>query len=588
MGISQERATTSNRYTILGRLAGGGMAEIFLARVVNEAGIERHVVLKRVLPAHTRDPVFAQMFFDEASLAAQLQHPNIAQVHDIGKLAGSYFFTMEYVHGEDVRAILKKLHSVRRYLPENLALFVAAGALAALHHAHEGSASDGTRLNIVHRDVSPSNIMVSYEGIVKLLDFGVAKAAHRAVETRAGTIKGKIEYLSPEQCHGKPIDCRSDIFSLGIVLHEMLVGRRLYKRESDFETMTAIVNEPVVPPSRLRPELSSSIDQVVLTALAKDPRQRYATAADMLEAIETVAAAEKRVLSGTAMGRFMREVFGDRPRPWLDLRLRDDIAAQEVTITTHTGQLNGAPPDEEMVVEAQLEHAPALWLADQSSPSGSVTPLPGTVQPLPAPISSALPVSPPAGTQTAPATFDDPQPAPSVRQRTTVIVVAASVTLALGIAILVVTRGSSAPTQVDAVRLASVPGSPADAEVAPPVDASVAVTIRDAASIGSRVDPVPTTHAAIAAATRTEALRSCGGNKKTLSNDERTRCGIAACNARQRSAAVEYYEGTSRAAQAAIERACRAHDISLAQAPSTPQKPPPRDPCDANPLKCRE
>ncbi len=585
MGISQERATTSNRYTILGRLAGGGMAEIFLARVVNEAGIERHVVLKRVLPAHTRDPVFAQMFFDEASLAAQLQHPNIAQVHDIGKLAGSYFFTMEYVHGEDVRAILKKLHSVRRYLPENLALFVAAGALAALHHAHEGTASDGTRLNIVHRDVSPSNVMVSYEGIVKLLDFGVAKAAHRAVETRVGTIKGKIEYLSPEQCHGKPIDCRSDIFSLGIVLHEMLVGKRLYKRESDFETMTAIVNEPVVPPSHLRPELSASVDQIVLTALAKDPRQRYATAADMLEAIETVAAAEKRVLSGTAMGRFMREVFGERPRPWLDLRLRDDIAAQEVTITTHTGELTGAPPEEEIVVEAQLERAPALWLADQSSPSGSVTPLPGTVQPLPAPISSAFPVQPPPS---APTTLDDPQPVPSVRRRTTVILVAASITLALGIAILVVTRGSSAPAQEDAAQLASVPGSPADAESVPLVDASVAVTIRDAVSVDSRVDPVPRPHAAIDAATSTEALRACAAKTKTLSADDRTRCGIAACNARQRSAALDYHGGASRAAQAAIERACRAHDISLAQPPSTPQKPTPKDPCDVNPLKCRE
>src|SRR5262249_1148665 len=159
-----QEGTTSNRYTILGRLAGGGMAEIFLVRATSDAGVERFVVLKRVLAEKGRDPMFPRMFLDEARLAAQLQHPNIAQVHGIGKLAGAYFFTMEYVHGEDARALLKRLTALRRLFPVNLACHVANGALAALHHAHERCSSDGQPLGIVHRDVSPSNVMVSYEG----------------------------------------------------------------------------------------------------------------------------------------------------------------------------------------------------------------------------------------------------------------------------------------------------------------------------------------------------------------------------------------------------------------------------------------
>src|SRR5262245_27721321 len=194
------------------------MADIYLVLASTEAGVDRHLVLKRVLAERSRDPLFARMFLDEARLAAQLQHPNIAQVHDVGKLAGSYFFTMEYVHGEDVRAVMYRLATLRRPLPIGHALHIAVGALAALHHAHERKGADGKTLGVVHRDVSPSNVMVAYEGTVKLLDFGVAKATQRTAESHAGTIKGKIAYLSPEQCEGKDVDRRSDIFSLGIVL----------------------------------------------------------------------------------------------------------------------------------------------------------------------------------------------------------------------------------------------------------------------------------------------------------------------------------------------------------------------------------
>src|SRR6185436_14056374 len=181
---------------ILAKLATGGMAEIFLARGEGVAGVERYCVLKRILQDRASDPAFVKMFLDEARLAAQLQHPNIAQVYDIGKLGDSYFFTMEYVHGETVRAMLQRAAGLRREIPLSCVLTVAAGSAAGLHHAHDRHGMDGKPLGVVHRDVSPSNLMVSYEGAVKVVDFGVAKAADRITETRSGTVKGKIAYMS--------------------------------------------------------------------------------------------------------------------------------------------------------------------------------------------------------------------------------------------------------------------------------------------------------------------------------------------------------------------------------------------------------
>jgi serine/threonine protein kinase len=199
--VTAEVGSTTNSYEVLAKLATGGMAEIFLARA-SAAGVDRYVVLKRVLHQRAQDLHFIQMFLDEARLAAQLQHANIAQVHDIGKLGDSFFFTMEYVHGETVGALIRKAGSGKP-IPISVVLTIVAGAAAGLHHAHERVGTDGVPLGIVHRDVSPSNLMISYESTVKLVDFGVAKATHKVAETQSGTVKGKISYLSPEQCRGR-------------------------------------------------------------------------------------------------------------------------------------------------------------------------------------------------------------------------------------------------------------------------------------------------------------------------------------------------------------------------------------------------
>jgi len=328
-----EAGSTANSYQILAKLATGGMAEIFLARGEGVAGVERHCVLKRILRDRASDANFVRMFLDEARLAAQLQHPNIAQVYDIGKLGDSYFFTMEYVHGETVRALLHRAQGLRRTLPINCVLTIAAGTAAGLHHAHDRLGLDGRPLGIVHRDVSPSNLMVSYEGGVKVVDFGVAKAEDRAQETKSGTVKGKISYLSPEQCKGKRVDRRSDLFSLGICFWEMLTTERLYKRSSDFENMNAIVTEATPPPSSRRPDVPREVDALVLRLLAKSADDRFQTADELVDAIEVVAARTGSVLSSSALGRFARELFGQRPEPWLEVEARHEPGAP-VTVTS--------------------------------------------------------------------------------------------------------------------------------------------------------------------------------------------------------------------------------------------------------------
>jgi serine/threonine-protein kinase len=353
---SAEVGSTANRYQILGKLAVGGMAEIFLARGANTTGLIRYCVLKRILRERAGDAQFVQMFLDEAKLAAQLQHPNIASVYDIGLLGDSYFFTMEYVHGETVRSLLHRAKQHDRKVPLACVLTIIAGAAAGLHHAHERHGNDGRPLGIVHRDISPSNLMVSYEGNLKIVDFGVAKAADR-VETKSGTVKGKISYLSPEQCRGSRVDRRSDLFSLGIVMWEMLTGARLYRRSSDFENMTAIVHEPPPAPSSRRPDVPRAIDDIVLRLLAKSVADRYQTAGEVVEAIENASMRAGTILSTSAVSRLVHDLFGARPEPWFDLDTETAPFQRMMLASRPLANLAPVPIDP---VEAELAAVPDL------------------------------------------------------------------------------------------------------------------------------------------------------------------------------------------------------------------------------------
>lgn len=307
---------TLGKYQLLKRIATGGMAEIFVARVSGIPGFEKIVVVKRILPQLASNQEFIQMFLDEARIAATLHHPNIVQMYDIGAVDGNYFISMEYLHGEDIRHLMKALRQKGEGLPLEHALNIIIGMSAGLHYAHEKVGFDGKPLGIVHRDVTPQNVFVTYDGGVKIVDFGIAKASNRAHETRFGTLKGKIPYMSPEQCRSEPLDRRSDIFAIGIMLYELTTGMRLFKGSSEFEVLKKIVEQPIVPPSAVRPGYPAALEAIVLKALAKDKEKRYQTAQELQADLEAFGREHRLVISPIALSAFMQRIFGHKIEAW--------------------------------------------------------------------------------------------------------------------------------------------------------------------------------------------------------------------------------------------------------------------------------
>ncbi|HSS03498.1 MAG TPA: serine/threonine-protein kinase, partial [Kofleriaceae bacterium] len=276
------------RYVVLKHLASGGMADVLLGRADGIEGFERHVVLKRIRPEYARDERFIRMFLDEARVVANLHHQHIVQVHDIGEAEGEYFLAMEYIHGEDVRSILSNASKSRAHVPVGHALAVVSAAAAGLHYAHERRGADMRSLGIVHRDVSPSNILVGYDGSIKVVDFGIAKASMRR-ETRSSSLKGKVSYMSPEQCKGAAIDRRSDVYSLGVVLYELCTTSRLFKGDNDYLLMDQIVNGRVSLPQVRRPDLPNELSAIIMKAIAPDPERRFFTAEELRVAVDRFA-----------------------------------------------------------------------------------------------------------------------------------------------------------------------------------------------------------------------------------------------------------------------------------------------------------
>lgn len=309
------------RYELLGRIAVGGMAEIYLAREperVAGAG-DRHLVIKRVLSHVADDPTFVNMFFDEARLAMRLQHPAIVHMYEFGEEAGSYFLAMEWVDGVALGKTIRKARE-QDGVPAPIAVKITAVVAEALHYAHHVVGDDGRPLGIVHRDVSPQNVVISYDGSVKLLDFGIAKAADQSRHTDDGQVKGKFAYMSPQQCVGDEVDGRSDVFALGVCLYEALTGRPLYHRKTQYETMRAVIEDPVPSILKFRPELSPDLDAIVKKALAKQPADRFATAGDMQIALERWLGKQGEVVPPPRIAAYLSELYGNdfRGGPMVD------------------------------------------------------------------------------------------------------------------------------------------------------------------------------------------------------------------------------------------------------------------------------
>jgi serine/threonine protein kinase len=319
------------------------MAEIYLARVTGAAGFEKDVVIKRILPQLAESDEFYQMFLDEARIAATLQHPNVVQIYDAQNVGGEHFIAMEYLDGADLLTIRRVLAERRQGLPIQHSVFIVSGVASGLHYAHEKRGLDGRPLEIVHRDVTPQNIILTREGGIKLVDFGIAKATNRLTTTGFGTLKGKLAYMSPEQCRSEPVDRRSDIYALGIILFELTTGKRLYRGMSEYEVLRQVIETDVPAPSSLLPGYPADLEAIVLRALARDRSQRYPTALAFHQDLERFARARGVVGSSLALAEFLNPLLEEAERQ-VEERLQRRLSADA---------------DEESSVEAVPRRQPA-------------------------------------------------------------------------------------------------------------------------------------------------------------------------------------------------------------------------------------
>ena len=285
------------------------MAEVFKAKTYGVEGFERFVAVKKILPNIAEDEEFISMFIDEAKIAVQLNHANIAQIFDLGKVDDSYFIALEYISGKDCRGIFDHCVEESEIMPLPQACFIIMKVCEGLDYAHNKRDSTGQEMHLVHRDVSPQNVLISYEGEVKLVDFGIAKAVGKASKTQAGILKGKFGYMSPEQVRGLPLDRRSDIFSVGICLYELITGERLFQGESDFSTLEKVRNVEILPPSTYNRKIPEELEQIVLKALAKDVEDRYEYAIDLHDDLQAFMYSSGAFYSRKDLAAWMKNSF---------------------------------------------------------------------------------------------------------------------------------------------------------------------------------------------------------------------------------------------------------------------------------------
>jgi len=298
-------------YTLLDRIAVGGMAEIFKARQEGPRGFERILVIKRILQHLSEDQEFKQMFDDEAKIAAQLRHANIVQIFELGDVEGTPYIAMEYVEGKNLRDLTRALQSKGLQLTVEQTLFIMSETLRGLHFAHQRTDSNGKPLEIIHRDMSPQNIILSYEGEVKILDFGIAKAASRISKTEAGVLKGKFSYMAPEQASGRQVTQSTDIYACGVILHELLTGERLFRAETDVETIERVKMGVVPKPSERNPQVSPALDAIILKCLQRNVEKRYATAGEMHADLARHMREQGMQYGAQELSAFMKTLFAE-------------------------------------------------------------------------------------------------------------------------------------------------------------------------------------------------------------------------------------------------------------------------------------
>lgn len=345
------------KYCLLERISIGGMAEVFRAKPFHAANVERYLALKRILPHLAEDDEFIRMFVDEAKLCVQLRHPNIVHIYELGQFQSSYYILMEYISGQDLLGLQKRLRQRRLVMSVAQACYIIMELCKGLAHAHQARDQYGTPLNIIHRDISPQNVLVTYKGQVKLIDFGVAKAASQSTKTQVGVLKGKFGYMSPEQITGGTIDLRSDIFAVGTVFWEMLTNRRLFKGESEFDVFQKVRDADVSLPSTMNPQIPEEVDRIVMKALSKDLDKRYQSCDEMAQDLGAFLRGMTPVYSSSHLGSWMQSFFDEewskehsKHESFKDIRTPEDVRML----------MYGTPDGSELNPE-KAEGATELW-----------------------------------------------------------------------------------------------------------------------------------------------------------------------------------------------------------------------------------
>ncbi len=463
------------RYELLLPIAQGGMATVWAARQKGSRGFQKTVAIKTILPNLSDDPQFETMFLDEASLAARIHHPNVAEILDLGEQEEILYLVMEWVDGEAISVLSKTIKRSETYMPQRIALRIVAQACAGLHAAHELKDENDVSLELVHRDVSPQNILVTYDGVVKMVDFGVAKALGRASgETTAGQLKGKVPYMSPEQARGGKVDRRTDVFAMGIVLYRLTTGVHPFLGENDIATMRNIIARPVMSPRVKNPDFSPDLEQLLMTCLHKDPDQRFQTIADLDRAIERVLARGGVSVVDDDVGAFVRGAMGDRGQK-RRAALRDAVRAADERaaglVPSTAGGANLMPEGLSDLIVTRL----GTGIKDDLIPSSLLN----------VPV-DALPAGPPS--QPFRNEFASESVILPLKPKRTRAIVAASVASALviGGVIVAATHASSAPapaasgpTAVTPVAAAMTATSPVVATVAPAATAAPTASTDD-------------------------------------------------------------------------------------------------------------
>lgn len=364
------------RYRVIERLEAGGMAEVFRGEATSLQGFKKPVAIKRVLPHLAQNKNFIAMFLDEARLGARLNHANIVTVFDIGAADNTYFIVMEFVDGANLKTLMEGLRKQGRRFPMKEAIYICMEACRGLSYAHEMVDEEGRALNIVHRDVSPPNIMITKRGEVKLTDFGLAKATTQLEKTDPGVVKGKFSYLSPEAALGQPVDARADVFALGVVLWEMLAGRRLFLGETDYQTVKLVQQAKVPSLRRLNPEVDQDFEQVLEKCLARDPNLRFQSARDFGDALASYLFSHKLKVTSYDIANLVKSaVSAKEKKPTQDQSIIDRLIQEELLAFTSLDDMEdplspGAKPlspedvDGAEHLDAGLFENPADWFTD--------------------------------------------------------------------------------------------------------------------------------------------------------------------------------------------------------------------------------